>query len=167
MLDSLDWLRRQMPPESLCVLMDQYGTYTTEAMAIKAEGLRIELIWIPKGATGKYQPLDRRTFGALKSKGKAKWRHEFAEHYGMGCTREVGAELLLQSWSELWESVVTSGWDYGEELGEEEESDDSGDEFELRMETDTDDEDFRSMQNGIGEEEEDGGDPACMSPIIP
>jgi hypothetical protein len=86
--------------------MDQDRTQTTEAVAVKAEAFGIELIWIPKGATGKYQPLDKRVFGALKSKGRAKWRHEFAEHDGMGCTREIGAEFLFQSWSELSDSVV-------------------------------------------------------------
>jgi hypothetical protein len=104
MLDYLDWLRSQMPSEPLCLLLDQFGTHTTELVTTKAEALGIEMIWIPKGATGRSQPLDRRTFGAPKAKGKAKWRHQFAEHYGMGCTRDLTAELLLQSWNELSDS---------------------------------------------------------------
>jgi hypothetical protein len=39
--------------------------------------------------------------------------------------------------------VVTVGWDDGDEFGEEEESEDAGNEFERRMETDTDDGDLR------------------------
>jgi hypothetical protein len=154
MLDYLEWLRRQMPPEPLCLLMDQYGTHTTDAVNEKAEALGIELIWIPRGATGRYQPLDRRTFGALKAKGKAKWRHEFTEHYGMGCTREIGAELLLQSWSELSDSAVAAGWDYAEELDEYEESDDPDDEFHLQMATDTDDEDIVALQHQNDDDED-------------
>jgi hypothetical protein len=72
LLDSLDWVRSQMPPEPLCLLLDQFGADTTELVTTKAEALGIEMIWIPKGATGRYQPLGRRTFGALKAKGKAK-----------------------------------------------------------------------------------------------
>jgi hypothetical protein len=154
MLDYLDWLRCQMPPEPLCLLMDQFGTHTTETVTTKADALGIEVIWIPKGATGKYQPLDRRTFGALKAKGKAKWRYEFAQHYGMGCTRDIAAELLLQSWDELSDSAVAAGWNYGEELDEQEESDGSDDEFHLEMATDTEDEDITALQNDVDQEDE-------------
>jgi hypothetical protein len=78
-------------------------------MKVQAEALGIHLIFILKGATGKYQPLDKRTFGVLKSNGRAKWRHEFAQHFGKTCTREIGAELLLQSWSELSDSAMAAG----------------------------------------------------------
>jgi hypothetical protein len=91
-------------------------------------------------------------FGALKSKGKAKWRHEFAEHDGIGCTRERGAELILQSSSELSDSVVAATWEYGEELDDHNESDSSDNEFELRMATNTDD-----------EEKEDRDEPALLA----
>jgi hypothetical protein len=73
---------------------------TSPKEAMKAEALGIEMIFIPKGATERYQPLDKRPFGTLASKRKAKWRHEFAEHYVKVCTTEIGAELLLQSWDE-------------------------------------------------------------------
>jgi hypothetical protein len=63
----------------------------------KAEALGIELMFVPKGATGRYQPLDKRTFGALALKGRARRRHEFAHHSGKSPRREVGAELLLNS----------------------------------------------------------------------
>jgi hypothetical protein len=93
-LDSLDWLRHRMPLEPFCPLIDQYGTHMTEAVKKKGEPLGIELIWIPKGATGGYQPLNRRTVGALKAKGRAKWRNRRPEHCEMGCTRAIAAELL-------------------------------------------------------------------------
>jgi hypothetical protein len=80
-----------MPLEPLCLLMDQYGTHPTPEMKGQAEAPGIHLIFISKGATGKYQPVDKQTFGALKSKGRAK----FAQHFGKTCTREIGAELLL------------------------------------------------------------------------
>jgi hypothetical protein len=70
MLEYLDWLRDHIPAEPLGLLLDQHRTHTTPAMTEKAEMLGIELIWIPKGATGRYQPLDKRTFGALKAKGR-------------------------------------------------------------------------------------------------
>jgi hypothetical protein len=56
----------------------------------------------------------------LKSKRRAKWRHEFAQYYGKSWTREIGAELLLQSWTELSNSVVAASWDYNEEISDDE-----------------------------------------------
>jgi hypothetical protein len=90
--------------------MAQYETHTALQMKPQAEALGVPLIFIPEGATGKYQPLDKGTFGALKSKGGAKWRHEFVQHFGKTCTREIEAEVLLQSWSELSDfSLVLAG----------------------------------------------------------
>jgi hypothetical protein len=53
MLDYLDWLRKKIPREWLCLLMDQYETSTIEVMTFKAESLGIQLIWIPNWATEK------------------------------------------------------------------------------------------------------------------
>jgi hypothetical protein len=59
-----------------------------------------------------------------KAKGKAKWRYQFAEYDRMGCTRHIAAELLLQSWDESPNSAIAAGCDYGEDLDDDEETDD-------------------------------------------
>jgi hypothetical protein len=77
-------------------------------------------------------------FGALKSKGCAKWRRFYAENYGHPCNREVAAWLLLQSWDKLSNSVMTAVWDFNEDESDSD-SDDSDDEFELRVDIDGED----------------------------
>jgi hypothetical protein len=72
----------------------------------------------------------------------------------MGCTRAIAAELVLQSWRELFDSAVAAGWDYGEALDEEEEDDAYDGEFQLQITTDSDDEDVMAMQNEGSEEED-------------
>jgi hypothetical protein len=89
----VNWLRRQIPDESLCLMINQYRTHTVTEIQAEGESLAIEIIWIPRGGIGRYQPLDRGTFSALKSQGKAKWRRYFNDHYGTSCTREITAEL--------------------------------------------------------------------------
>jgi hypothetical protein len=143
-----------MLSEPVCLLMDQFGTHTTEAMINKSEAWEIAVIWIAKGATGRSQPLDRLTFEALWAKGKAEWRHQFAEPYGMGCIRKIATQLLLLSWSDLLDSAVGVGWDYGKGVDEEEESDESNSEFHLQMATDTDDEDIIALWSENGEDAE-------------
>jgi hypothetical protein len=98
MIQYLKWLRVQIPEEPLCLIRDQYTTHTAPEIENEAEESGIKIICVSKGATGRYQALDRRTFGALKSKGKAKWPRYFNDHYAVRCTREIGAELFLESW---------------------------------------------------------------------
>jgi hypothetical protein len=97
---------------------------------------------VPRGATGKYQPLDRRVLGALKSKGRAKWQRPFMEHYGGKCTKAIAAELLFQSWAELSDSVFIAAWDYEETPDEDDEEVESLDKgFHLGMAQESDDSD--------------------------
>jgi hypothetical protein len=113
-------------------MMDQYKTHTATEIQAEAESLGIEIFSGPRGGTGRYQPLDRRTFGALKSQGRAKWGRYFNDHYGTSCMREIAAELLLESGNELSDSVVTASWDEGESFAHEDadEPEDTDGEFE-------------------------------------
>jgi hypothetical protein len=98
MHDYPHWLRTRIPREPICLVMDQFRAHTADSVVAEAEALEIEIRWIPKGGTGRYQPLDHRTFGALKSKGKTKWKCIFAQHCEARCSEQIGAALLLQSW---------------------------------------------------------------------
>jgi hypothetical protein len=151
MLQYLHSLRQRIPDESLYLAMGQFTAYTSESVQNEADQLQIEILWVPKGAASRYQPLDRRTFGALKSKGKAKWRRYFKNHSGAQCTKEIGAAPLLASRDEPSESWISTGWDFNEPLqDEEEESDESDDEFALRMRMNSEAED----RNIAADEEE-------------
>jgi hypothetical protein len=135
--------------------MDQHTTHTAPEIKEEAEELEIKIIWVPKSGTERYQPFDRRTFGAIKSKGKAKWPRYFNNHYGLGCPRQIGDELLLESRHELSESAVLAGRDYGELAEDDDESDDSDDEFELRICIDSSDDDAEELRNGLLSDDED------------
>jgi hypothetical protein len=73
-------------------LINQYTAHITDAVIFPAWELWIYLIWI----SARYQPLDKRLFGALKSKKKATWQRQFIEHFRGGCANGTAAELLLQ-----------------------------------------------------------------------
>jgi hypothetical protein len=118
----LHWLRARIPGEPICLIMDQFTVHTTDEVTETAEELGIEIIWVPKRATGEYQPLDGRTFGALKSEGRAKWKFIFSQECGKQCTKEIAADLLVQSWAELSDSAVEAGWDFNEPVAEDDEN---------------------------------------------
>jgi hypothetical protein len=138
------------------LIINQYTTYAVPETKKEAEELGVKIIWVPKGGTGHRQPLDRRTSGALKSKGKAKWCPYFNDHYGFGYTREIGAELRLESGHEFSESDGLAGWDYGDlaEGDDRDESDKADDEFELRMCIDSRNDDVEELQNSLPSDDE-------------
>jgi hypothetical protein len=141
MVAYLSWLRKYVAATQICLVLDQFGAHDTPAVRQTANSLSIELLFVPRGGTGRYQPLDRRTFGALKAKGRAKWSQECANHPGMICTRDQAAELLLSCWDELSPDSVLSGWDLDKaECDEDSSSDDSEQEWTLEIST-SDDED--------------------------
>jgi hypothetical protein len=87
-----------------------------------------------------------------QSKVAQRIRATFLENLHAG----VGAELLLQSWSKRSDSVVAASWDFSEKISDDEDSETSDEDCELRMTTDRDDEDVAMLHAGIleGEEED-------------
>jgi hypothetical protein len=137
MLHYPDWLRKQLPNRPVRLILDRCGTHETDNFLTKSQHLGISLLWIPKGATGICQPLDRRVFGGLKAKGRAEWRIFYLEH-NKPCDRAISAALLRASREELSESVVSAGWHFNErplELDRDDSMD--GDEFELTLDSDS------------------------------
>jgi hypothetical protein len=62
-------LRRQIPDGEICLIWDQYRSHMTQSVTDMARRLDMSIVFVPKGATGRYQPLDRSIFGALKAIG--------------------------------------------------------------------------------------------------
>jgi hypothetical protein len=85
MVQYLHWPRHQIMALEICLLLDQFDAQDTPTVHDEASKLNIHLIFIPKGGTGKYKPLDRRVSGALKSKGRMKWA---------GTTRQIQKECI-------------------------------------------------------------------------
>jgi hypothetical protein len=75
--------------------------------------------------------------------------------------------ISSQNWfsiSRFSRATLAAGWDYGDKLSGDEEVDFAGDEFELRMATDVDDEDFVALQTEIEMEESDSDESTKMLP---
>jgi hypothetical protein len=72
-------------------------------------------------------------FGALKSKGRAKWARYYEENPGRVCTREIAADLPLTSWDELDNSYIVAGWDLGADIMDNTSSSDNDEEWSLTL----------------------------------
>jgi hypothetical protein len=123
-------------------VLDQFDAQETPAVQQAANSLSIELLLFSRGGTDRYKLPNRRTFGALKTKGRAKWIQQHVNHSGMICTREQAARLLLACWDDLARKSLLCGWDLDHTNSDEDfSSDNSEDEWSLEVKT-SDDQDL-------------------------
>lgn len=123
-LEYLSFLRQVIPDGPLCLVLDQYPTHLTPTSASRAADLNIRIVRVPKGATGIWQPLDRRIYGAMKSMARARWARLFARSEMPRATRELAAELALTCWKEISEELILEAWNFDETYPEEDPGDD-------------------------------------------
>jgi hypothetical protein len=72
----LHWLRSRIQRGPIVVLWNLFSAHREQGVKERAQELGIELVFIPAGMTGKHRPLDRRLFGSLKARTRAR----FARH---------------------------------------------------------------------------------------
>jgi hypothetical protein len=143
------------------LVMDSFGAhFPEEAMGI-ASDLDIEVIPVPKGLTGQWQPLDRRCFGPLKRMSQFLWGQKSSLNPHMKWDHIEAAKLLEEAWDALKTSTVLSAWDFGD--GDDaDEDDDSLDEEEGHNSQEGDPtftmQTFRQVQEGETTESEPGSD---------
>ena len=77
------------------------SSHTTTFVKEYALKKKIELIYVPKGYTYKYQPLDVGINGIIKQKSKALWRSEKIKNPELKITNTDGIKHLLTSINEL------------------------------------------------------------------
>jgi hypothetical protein len=75
-----------------------------------ALGIRVE--FIPPGATGHCQPLDRRVFGILKQRAKARFdrRNLDSRPDEFRIAESIG--ILIECWDSISQEQVLSAWDH-------------------------------------------------------
>ena len=101
LIDANIWLNKKA-----CLLLDQHPSHTTKFVKDYALSKNIELIYIQKGYTYKYQPLDVGINGIIKQKSKAIWRKEKIKNTELKITNADGIKHLLTAISELTEEVI-------------------------------------------------------------
>jgi hypothetical protein len=110
----LEFLRQQIPDGPLCLVLDQYPTHVSVPSTALAARLGIQVITVPKGATGTWQPLDRRIYGIMKSSAHARWARQFLDDEIPVPTKARAAELALEVWDSLSQDVILGAWDFDE-----------------------------------------------------
>jgi hypothetical protein len=93
------------------LLLDQFTIHTDEFVKKEAKEKNIELIYVPKGLTSKYQPLDVLINGILKQKAKKLWRHEIIKDPDMKITNADAVKHFLTAKEDITSEIIKKSFD--------------------------------------------------------
>jgi hypothetical protein len=105
-IEYLNWLRKYNGEKELVLVWDVYSAHRDPLVKEKAIELGIKLIFIPPGMTGTLQPLDRRIFGSLKARGKARWARSLSGQL----TKFDSLRFMLMAWDAISQREVWKAW---------------------------------------------------------
>ena len=106
---ALEEIYKNTKGKSAVLLLDQFPAHCTDFIKNEAKRRSIELIYVPKGLTYKYQPLDVLINGILKQKAKKLWRQEIikdpttkiknadAVKHFMTAKKDITSEIIKKS----------------------------------------------------------------------
>jgi hypothetical protein len=109
----LSWAHIAVGKVPFALVMDSFRAHYTTRIIHKAEFLGVELIPVPKGMTGEFQPLDRSCFGPLKKMSQRAWDSRAAAEPDLIWNHCQAARLLEEVWPLLKRSTIKRGWDFG------------------------------------------------------
>jgi hypothetical protein len=111
MLSYLLWIHENVAQRRPCVLvLDVYPSHRTDNVKECARQSGIELLFVPAGATGRLQPLDRRIFGELKSRARAEFNRLFAMNGERGADYQLSLQVLCDCWEQISGDNVRNAW---------------------------------------------------------
>ena len=93
------------------LLLDQFTIHTDDFVKDKAKKRNIELIYVPKGLTSKYQPLDVLINGILKQKAKKLWRQEIIENPDKKITNADSVKHFLKAKEDITSEIIKKSFD--------------------------------------------------------
>jgi hypothetical protein len=109
-LDFLLFIRQNRGADPIALVLDQYPAHISPVSHNRARELNIKMILVPKGGTSIYQPLDRRIYGAMKSKARAKFDRQVISDGNHSMNKEAAAKLAHECWAELTVENIIDAW---------------------------------------------------------
>jgi hypothetical protein len=94
----LRWVTERTRSGRNCLLWDTSSAHRDQAVKEYTAQKGLKLVFIPPGMTDKYQPLDRRVFGSLKSRARARFDNLWIQHPGKALSLIDAIAILLDVW---------------------------------------------------------------------
>ena len=93
------------------LLLDQYSVHISDFIKEEAKKKNIKLIYVPKGLTYKYQPLDVLINGILKQKAKKFWRQEVVKDPNIKIKNSDSVKYFLKAKDEITSESIKKSFD--------------------------------------------------------
>jgi hypothetical protein len=94
----------------LILILDVYPTHRTDRVVESAAANDVELLFVPAGATGRFQPLDRRVFRELKARARAEFGRWMWRAGGLDIDYDASIEILARCWAAIAPENVKKAW---------------------------------------------------------
>lgn len=108
---ALEEICKNTKGKSSALLLDQFPVHCSEFIKNEATKRNIELIYVPKGLTAKYQPLDVLINGILKQKAKKLWRQEMIKDVNMKITNKDAVKHFLKAKEDITTELIIKAFD--------------------------------------------------------
>lgn len=100
------------PPSKSCLIMDSFAAHQTDCIRDKLERINCELLIVPAGQTGKYQPLDVGVFSVVKRSCETLWMAEQrGQRKSTGNATVDGVNRFSDAYSDLSKETVKSAFE--------------------------------------------------------
>jgi hypothetical protein len=109
----LRWLHERYGERETVLIWDIFPAHRTQKIKSQARELSVKLDFIPAGMTGECQPLDRRIFGSLKARARA--RFDALYSHDTEPTMNDSVAMLLGAWNSISQDEVLGAWELPEE----------------------------------------------------
>jgi hypothetical protein len=107
--DYLRWLRTRFASGEIVLVWDVFISHRCQETKELAAQLGIRLEFIPPGATADCQPLDRRLFGNLKSRARARFDEIWAVDHEPSMEESIA--MLLDAWKSISQFEVLDAFE--------------------------------------------------------
>ena len=108
---ALDQIYTKTKGKNSVLLLDQYPVHISDFIKEEAKKKNIKLIYVPKGLTYKYQPLDVLINGILKQKAKKFWRQEVVKDPNIKITNSDSVKHFLKAKDEITSESIKKSFD--------------------------------------------------------
>jgi hypothetical protein len=95
----------------LVLVWDVFTSHRDNTVVAHAFERGIQLIFVPAGQTGTYQPLDLRVFGELKRKIDQRFDHQHMIDPNVEESPSMAVKYMLDSWGSITQENVLKAWE--------------------------------------------------------
>jgi hypothetical protein len=104
--------QRQLAAENAALWKSKsHCRHENDSVKEKARQNHIDVIFVPHGQTGNWQPLDHRIFGELKSRARARFNAEHVKDLRPALSKIWSARILLACWESIEEENICAAWE--------------------------------------------------------